>query len=179
MPENDLNRQIEFTRHFSECEQAMQAFAFSLVLNQDEVDDIIQETLTTLWQNFGDYDPQRPFLPWANGFVYRHVLMHRRSCATQRRHVLSEEAMQRLAEDAPASLERHTAMCRALEECLQSLSQTQRDLLEQRYQSDGSLQELAAQTGRTANALYKNLQRIREILYGCVMKRIASDGFTA
>ena len=179
MTDHDMNREIQFTRHFSECEQAMQAFAFSLVLNQDEVDDIIQETLTTLWQNFDDYDPQRPFLPWANGFVYRHVLMHRRSRATQRKHVLSEEAMQRLAEDAPASLERHTAMCRALEECLQSLSQTQRDLLEQRYQSDGSLQELAAQTGRTANALYKNLQRLREILYGCVMKRIASDGFTA
>ena len=47
--END--RHVQFTRHFAECERAMTAFAYSLVPNHSDADDIIQETLAALWKH--------------------------------------------------------------------------------------------------------------------------------
>ena len=41
MSEPDYIRQAQFTRHFSENERALQAFAFSLVPNAADVDDIL------------------------------------------------------------------------------------------------------------------------------------------
>ena len=175
----DAERHAQFTRQFAECERAMQAFAFSLVPNRADADDIIQETLKALWEKFDEYDPVRPFLPWANRFVYRQVQMHRRKQAIRQKYVFTAETFEQLASDEPVSLERDRTMGAALEKCLQKLSSKNRELIEQRYLTKGSLQDYAEETGRSANALYKTLQRIRESLHGCISRRLAQEGFTA
>ena len=179
MKDDQTHRHVQFTRHFAECEGAMTAFAFSLVPNRADVDDIIQETLKALWNKFDDYDPERPFLPWANRFVYRQVQMHRRSAAIRNKYVFTDDTFEALAGAAPDSIERDKAMSAALDKCLGKLNEKQRDLIEQRYLAKGTLQDLAEESGRTANALYKTLQRIRESLYHCIYNRIEKEGFTA
>ena len=159
---SDPERHAQFTRLFAECESNMQAFAFSLVPHQSDVDDIIQETLKALWEKFEEFDPDRPFLPWANRFVYRQVQMHRRAQANKQTFSFSEETFELLANDEPVSLDRDKAMGVALEKCLQKLSSKNRKLIEERYQKDGSLQDYAESLGQTANSLYKTLQRIRQ-----------------
>jgi RNA polymerase sigma-70 factor (ECF subfamily) len=181
MPEesSETERQVQFTRHFAECERSMLAFAYSLIPNRADADDVVQETLAALWKHFDDFDPDRPFLPWANRFIYRQVQMHRRKQATRAKYFFSDETIEQLAKDESFSLERDRAMAAALEKCLQKLSAKNRELVEQRYLSKGSLQEFAEQSGRTSNALYKMLQRIRESLHQCITQRLAREGFTA
>lgn len=181
MPEqnSETERHIQFTRHFSECERAMTAFAFSLVPNRADVDDVIQDTLSALWKNFDSYDPDRPFLPWANRFVYRQVQMLRRKQSNRAKLFFSEETFEHLANEEDSSFERDKVMGAALEKCLEKLSPKSRELVEQRYLSNGSLQQHAEKTGRTAEAVYKTLQRIRESLHGCIVKRLAKEGFTS
>ena len=177
MPEDpsDTARQVQFTRHFAECERALQAFAYSLVPVRADADDIVQESLAALWKNFDQYDPDRPFLPWANRFVYRQVQMHRRSQATRSKYFFSDQTIEQLAAEEPASLDRDQALSRALELCLERLSTKHRELVEQRYLDRESLQQVAEKSGRTANALYKTLQRIREALHSCICQRIARE----
>ena len=67
----------------------------------------------------------------------------------------------------------------ALEECLQKLSAKNRELIEQRYGSRGSMQDFAEQSGRSGNAIYKMLQRIRESLHHCITRRLEKEGYTA
>lgn len=174
----DTSRQIQFTRHFSEAENAMKAFAFSLVPNRADADDIIQETLKSLWEHFGDYDPQRPFLPWANRFVYRQVQMHRRSQTTRGKYFFNDETIEQLASDSDDSFEQSQAMEKALQRCLETISPRQRELIEQRYTSKGTLQELAHQLGKEPDALYKMLQRVREALHKCISKRMIREGYS-
>lgn len=175
----DPSRQAQFTRHFSECERALQAFAFSLVPNRADADDIVQEALQSLWEKFEDYDPDRPFLPWANRFVYRQVQMHRRKQAIRGKYFFSDETIEELAREEPVSLEKDQAMEAALEKCLLKLSRKNRELIEQRYLSQGSMQEFADQTGRSSNAVYKMLQRIRESLHRCITHRLEKEGIAA
>ena len=176
---SETERHVHFTRQFAECERAMHAFAYSLIPNRADADDVIQDTLAALWKHFDSYDPERPFLPWANRFVYRQVQMHRRKQATRAKYYFfSEETFERLASDQPVSLERDMAMRAALEKCLEKLSTKNRQLVEQRYLSKGSLQDYAQQAGRSSNSVYKMLQRIRESLHHCITRRIAKEGFT-
>ena len=176
---SETERQVQFTRHFAECERAIFAFAYSLIPNRADAEDVVQETLTSLWEHFDDYDPERPFLPWANRFVYRKVQMHRRKQTSRAKYFFSDETLEQLAGDESFSLERDQAMGAALEKCLGKLSSKNRELVEQRYLAKGALQEFAAQTGRTSNALYKTLQRIRESLHRCITQRLTKEGFTA
>ena len=178
MSSTDFQRQAQFTRNFAENERAMQAFAFSLVPHEADVEDIMQEALAALWEKFSDYDPARPFLPWANRFVYRQVQMHRRKHAIRQKYVFSEETLVELAGDTPVDAKREEAMSLALETCMGKLSDSQRTLVNQRYLAQGTLQDLAKDTGRNADALYKSLQRIRERLYDCIHHRIAQEGFS-
>ena len=175
---SDTNRQVQFTRHFAEAERSMKAFAFSLVPNRTDADDVIQETLKSLWQHFDDYDPERPFLPWANRFVYRQVQMHRRSQATRGKYFFSDETIEQLAHDPAETPEHSKAMELALEQCLQNIGSRQRDLIEQRYTSKGTLQDLARQLGKKPDSLYKMLQRVREALHKCICQRMTKEGFT-
>lgn len=177
--DSNTERQIQFTRHFAESERAMRAFAYSLVPSRADADDVVQETLAALWKHFDDYDPGRPFLPWANRFVYRQVQMLRRKQATRAKYFFSDETLEQLAEDKPFSLERDRAMSVALEKCLRKLSPKSRELVEQRYLSKGSLQDYAEQSGRSRDAIYKMLQRVRESLHGCITQRLTREGFTA
>lgn len=177
MSPSDFQRQAQFTRHFSENERAMQAFAFSLVPNRADVEDIMQEALAALWEKFADYDPERPFLPWANRFVYRQVQIHRRKHAIRQKYMFSEETLEQLAGDEPISAKREEAMSHALDQCLTKLSDSQRNLVNQRYLAKGSLQDLAKESGRNVDALYKSLERIRNRLYDCIHHRLAQEGF--
>ena len=179
MSSTDFQRQAQFTRHFAENERAIQAFAFSLVPNNADVEDIMQEALAALWEKFAEYDPARPFLPWANRFVYRQVQMHRRKHAIRQKYVFSEETLELLAGDEPITAKREEAMSQALDKCLANLSDSQRNLVNQRYLSKGSLQELAQETGRNVDALYKSLERIRTRLHDCIHQRMAQEGFGA
>ncbi|MEM7144241.1 MAG: sigma-70 family RNA polymerase sigma factor [Verrucomicrobiota bacterium] len=179
VPQNPdiTERQVQFTRHFAENEGSLHAFAYSLVPHRADADDIIQETLKSLWKHFEDYDPERPFLPWANRFVYRQVQQHRRSQATRAKYFFSDETIERLAASTPASDERDHALCQALDTCLEKLNATHRELVEQRYLAKVSLRDFAERQNQTPNALYKKLQRLREILHDCITNQLAKEGF--
>ena len=173
---DNTERQIQFTQRFSECERAMRAFAFSLIPNREDVDDIIQETLSELWRNFDKFDPERPFLPWANRFVYRQVLIHRRSTAIRLKYMFSEELLQHMVDEQPP-LERDVALSDALDKCLQGLTDDQRELVRLRYYTGESLKEVATRAGKSPDSIYKQIQRIREVLQECVTRRLAREGW--
>ncbi len=172
---DDYERQIQFTQRFSECERAMRAFALSLIPNRDDVDDVIQETLKELWRKFDEFDPGRPFLSWANRFVYRQVLIHRRSTAIRLKYMFSDELLQYMVNEQPP-LEPDVALSDALDNCLQLLADDQRELVRLRYFTGISLKEVAQKLGKSPAAIYKQIQRIRHAIQKCVTRRLAQGG---
>lgn len=173
---NDHDHNL-FTKLFVENEHAVYGFVFSLLPNRADADDVVQETMTQLWEHFGGYDQSRPFLPWANRFAYRQVLMHRRRQGV-RRKFFSEAALEVLASEYPEQPDWGDSRKQALQKCLGKLSDEQLTLIRQRYSDGDSLVDLAEQLDRTVNSLYKSLQRIRKALADCVTGRMAEEGCT-
>ena len=161
-----------FVRLLLQHQDTLLRYILPLVGHLDDAQDVLQQTALALWQKFDQYDPERPFLPWAKRFAHNEVLMHHRK---QRRYTfLTEELIQTLSErQGEQELEAEQRRS-ALQACLDSLPKADRQLLTERYAEAGmTVQQLAATTGQTPNVLYKALARIRRILLDCVGRKLA------
>ena len=59
-----------------------------------------------------------------------------------------------------------------LEECLKELPEDRRELLMQAYESESSMKALAKRAGRSPDALYKMMSRLRLTLLLCVERKL-------
>ena len=162
----------QFTTLFVKHERQLYGFIAAMLAQPAEAEDLLQETARGLWKKFGEYDPALPFLPWAKKFARYEVLNYLERQRTRRKY-FSEEMVELLAQDWDQVNQQHEARILALESCVEALPEKSRHLLNDRYSDANSLQQVAAQEGTTANALYKTLQRIRKALRDCVNRRLA------
>jgi RNA polymerase sigma-70 factor (ECF subfamily) len=161
-----------FVRLFLQHQNDLLRSILPLVGSLDDAQDVLQETAAALWRKFDQYDPGQPFLPWAKRFARNEVLMHHRR---KRRYTfLSADLIATLA-DRHEEHEQFAEQRRgALRNCVEKLPQADRLLLDQRYAGPGTtVQRLAAETGSTANVLYKALARIRRQLLDCISRSLA------
>ena len=111
----------EFVRLWTRYQPEVRRYVCMLVPAAADAEDVIQQTASRLWEKFEQYDPERPFLPWAIGFAYHEVLSWRQRQARDRL-VFSEEILAQLhatfgEESSLLELRR-----KALDGCLQKLS---------------------------------------------------------
>lgn len=160
-------------RLFLENEPQMLRAVMVLVPQRNDARDIVQDTAVALWQHFDQYDPQRPFLNWALGFARMHVRRFFR--AVERRSKLSEKAAEALliaAEDREGRKEKHSAALRA---CLDELPPPARGLIEDYYFEEKTVDALGTAYGKSVEAVYKSIQRLRRTLLDCITRRLAES----
>ncbi|MGA2554914.1 MAG: sigma-70 family RNA polymerase sigma factor [Verrucomicrobiota bacterium] len=162
--------QQQFLSLFLRSEREIFRYVAVLVPNMTDAEDIVQQTALALWEKFDDYDPARPFTPWACRFALnktRQWIERRQRWQALLERGLAEELAQRRQELEPEIEQR----LRHLEACLGKLPRGQRSLLERYYCEHADVDELAGRSGRTVAAIYKMLQRIRHSLQACVESR--------
>ncbi len=141
-----------------------------LVGNLADAQDVLQESAVAMWGKFDQYDPDRPFLPWARQFARNEVLMFHRK--KRRFSFLSDELVAQLVERQEEQVDSQRLRQEALESCLQKLAGDDLHLILQRYDSQTTIQQFADQVGKSPNALYKHLGRIRSMLLDCVRRSL-------
>ena len=165
--------EADFVRLLLRHENALRAFARSLLPHWDAVDEVLQDASIVMWQKFGQLEAESGFLPWGKVIVRFHCLrFHERS--RRREAAFSQELLDLLAAEAEQIDEGvHDDRRRALESCLQQFAAPQRELLLAPYLHHGRISELAAFQKVSANALYKKLGRLREKLRDCVNNKFS------
>lgn len=170
-----MTRQEEFLRALLEHERDVRAFIGSIVRQQNACDEVFQDVALTLWEQYDRYDPRRSFGAWARGVAANKIL--------QRRHndlrfpvPLPPEAIQAVLEAFDKTEETASARAEALAKCLQDLPADARELLRLRYAEEQRPQQIAAGTGRTVDAVYQALCRIRGSLERCIRGRLTARG---
>lgn len=169
---DDAAKLAGFVKLMTEHQGNLRAFIVSLIPGSPDVADVLQETNAVLWQKRDRFEPGTNFLAWAFRIARYEVLreLHRRR---RRGHVtFSEEAVAVLASIEPED-ETAEDLLSALDLCLDKLSESQREIVRERYTPGQSLEELATRTGRTAGSLRIALLRIREILRHCIEQTLA------
>lgn len=137
--------------------------------------DVLQETNLDLWARIGDYDFDRPFLPWAFGFARQRVLAFRRQHGRSRL-MFGEEAfgiINQAAIDLAAETDERLV---ALRQCLQKLTPEQAALIRERYFVRIPVKQMAVNWNETVNNISSRLHRIRKSLARCISAALSAEG---
>jgi RNA polymerase sigma-70 factor (ECF subfamily) len=160
-----------FVRLLTQHERRVYAFILSLVPSWHDADEILQETNVRLWTEFERFERGSDFCAWACAIAKYQVLTHRKQQARQRVR-FTDEFLDVVAEEMAAEADDlAAARQRALQGCVEGLSPTSRDMLKAYYRSGAVGSEVARQFGRSIDALYKSLSRIRQALHDCIERK--------
>jgi RNA polymerase sigma-70 factor (ECF subfamily) len=169
--EQQRGRSGAFVQQLTGCQSRLYAYVCTLLGGSADAGDVLQETNLVLWSKADEYDPQRPFLPWAYRFAYLQVLAHRK-----RRHnsrlVLDDRLLEQVAQEYHRQDEAEDQRA-ALDGCVGKLPPEQRELLARRYTDNESVLALADRLGQTPNVVSASLYRIRKTLLRCLEATLA------
>jgi RNA polymerase sigma-70 factor, ECF subfamily len=167
--------QQRFLSLFLRSEREVFRYVAALVPNVADAEDIVQQTAIALWEKFDAYDPAQPFTPWACRFALNKAkqwIERRQRWQALLEGGLAEELARRREELRPEMEVR----LKHLENCLGKLPEDQRSLVEGYYYERKGIETLSASSGRTVEATYKALQRIRQALLNCVQRAAKPEG---
>jgi RNA polymerase sigma-70 factor (ECF subfamily) len=156
-----------FLRLFLSSEREVFRYVAALVPDVGNAEEIVQQTAVELWKKFPEYDPQRPFTPWACRFALNVV---KQWSAGQKRWQslldggLAEELVNRREQLRP----RFENRLHHLNHCLEKLTAEQRGIVDAYYSRRERIEAIATATRRSVDAVYKALQRIRLLLRQCI-----------
>ena len=152
---------------------ALRAYVVSLMPGQSEVDDVIQEANSWIWQKRVEFEPGTNFRAWMFSVAKFKVLAHWRDRQRRREWVVPEETLSRLIEQVETGAFSTTSRKQiVLRECLLQLRPNDRGLILKRYLKGGQLKELATEVGRSTESLKVSLHRIRTVLRKCVESKM-------
>ena len=152
-------------------------YIFGLIPHNEDARDVLQETLLAITEKFDDYDPCRPFLPWAYKFAFHRAMKHR-DHNPRRVHNFSTDVLELLAVAHDNQAPILHARLMTLEQCLEKLPAADRLLLRERYGSTLNLDEIASQVRQSRRTLLRNLKRLRDWLHDCVNRHVVLGGET-
>ena len=167
---NKLLFEATFLKH--QCE--IRRYVASLLPNRADADDVFQRVSLVLWEKYATYDSSRSFSAWAYGVAFYEVKNFVRVRSRSKLH-FNDELLTILAYESEQRSDDRDRRISAMQECLQEMKTADRKLLEQSYGNRSSIKELAAQMGRSSNAIYKRLDRLRAKLQTCIRIRTSRE----
>jgi RNA polymerase sigma-70 factor (ECF subfamily) len=154
----------------------LRRYIYTLLPSEEDAKDVLQEVCISISRKFGDYDRSRPFMPWACRFAYLKVMKFHEQQRSRRAVRLPTEVLELLAvtreEEEPVLAERLVA----LERCIEKLTDVDRRLIRARYVDRAPTEQLAASFSQSRRTLFRNLERIRRLLYECIRRSVVLEG---
>ena len=164
-----------FVAQLMEHRHRLYAFIAKQLVNATDVEDVFQKTSLVLWQKMEQFDATRSFFHWACGVAFNEV---RNFLTTQRRSRLHFDGklVELLAAEAQEEEELSEARLQALRACVAHLPDRQQRILQDCYDGSTTVSAVANTLGRSRDALYKQLARLRQRLLDCIRRRLAREG---
>ena len=166
-----------FLRQFAAHEAALRTYVRRLVPTRHDAADVMQEVALVLWKKFGELDRPENFRRWAFGVARYETLSWVRDKARGRR-VLADDVLDTISQESATIDEQLQTQRDALEDCLDRLPAGERTLVLRAYMPGVQIKDLAAQSGRTVQAFYQWLHRIRVRLIDCTRRTMRAEGLS-
>ncbi len=168
--------QKRFARLVALHQREVEAYIFANVPRWGDVDDIWQETVVRLWEEFEKYEQGTSFGAWATRVAYYQILTWRKK--QQRSKLVFDDAfVEAIAAEREVTSSAETRhRLKALDSCLDDLSEKQRDLLTRFYAPQAKTKDIAAALQTSVDAVYKAVQRVRTALRTCIETRTREEG---
>jgi RNA polymerase sigma-70 factor (ECF subfamily) len=152
-------------------QKVIYSYILSMVHNCSDADDIMQETMTLMWERFGQFQPGTNFGAWgvkvARFKTLSYLKKNKRS-----EEVFDESLMAQIENCYSRKVERMNTRLIALQDCLKKLNDRDRKLIRILYEEGLKITELSNRLNRPVEGLYKVIARIHTVLRRCVSKTV-------
>jgi RNA polymerase sigma-70 factor (ECF subfamily) len=156
------------TRH----QRQIFAYIYTLVPDRHDAEDLLQETSLIICEKFDEFTPGTDFVAWACQIAWWRIRYSRQKFA-RAKVIFDDEVLKAVSRTAGTMREELDERHAALALCLQKLAPRDRELVLTRYEPGGGVAEAARRSGRSMEAAYKALHRLRKLLYDCVTHELA------
>jgi RNA polymerase sigma-70 factor (ECF subfamily) len=164
----------EFMRLYLAHEYRIRGYIRCLVKHYADVDDVLQNAAVVMWKKYRSLESHDQFLRWALAIARFEVLKH---FEKKRNHLqmFSPELFSAIEENTANIVQNQDRRREALQECIESLRQQDKELLRLRYQIHSTTRNVAQTLGRSIDAIYKALNRIHQKLLLCIRYKLARE----
>lgn len=170
----DKQRYELFVRHLLEHEPRVRAFLRGLLPTWQDVEEVTQEASLVAWRKFSEFEEGTSFGGWFLTIARYEALSHRRQLA--RTPLVFSDALLDLLATESIEDEFEQERRQHLQGCLKALDPRHRELLMKVYSPGVVMREVAKQSGKSEQAFYKVVQRLRSSLLKCISKAMAMEG---
>jgi RNA polymerase sigma-70 factor, ECF subfamily len=169
------SRNREFVRLLAEHERKLAGYVHILVPVWQDAEDVLQTTKLRLWEQFDSFELGTDFAAWAITTANYMVRAHRKRCQRQR-VCFDNDVLERLSQFVPSPLSSTwNDSVLALVECVNTLSDANRKLLQLSCSERRKVKDIAAELGQTPSVAYVTLFRVRRFLFDCIRKRMHEE----
>lgn len=169
LPSDNPQKMESFIELLTLHDQALTAYVMTMVPTAADAQDILQETKIALWRSFDSFETGTNFAAWARKAALNRILDFRKRKGRENERLwFTEECYERIAEDFESGADAREEQNLKLRECINKLQAPHREILTLRYFRDSTIEDVAARVGRTVDATYRVLSRIRLALRKCL-----------
>jgi RNA polymerase sigma-70 factor (ECF subfamily) len=176
-PDDSPDKSKVFLRLFLQNERRLYAYVLTLLPHRADADDVLQDASLVMWDKFHPESPPDDFAAWGCRIAYFKILDFFKK-GHRARVRFSQAMLERVAETAieQAGVLQLDARRDALAGCIEKLPARDRDLLARRFTPGATTKSTSEQIGRSVDAVYKALARVRRALFECVQRALAREG---
>jgi len=171
--EASLDRQKQLMLLMTQHQRRIFGYIHTLVPDRHDAEDILQETSMVIVEKFAEFQPGTDFVAWACQIAWWRVRAARQKYARSK-VVFDDDVLDSVAQTASEMQSEISDRHEALSRCLQRLHPRDRELLLTRYEPGARVEEAAERSGRSLEAAYKALARLRKLLFDCVTNQLAT-----
>ena len=150
-------------------------FVFSICPNQTAVEDITQETNRVLWEKRADFEIGTDFRAWIRSIARFQTLNYVKTSRRKSWLHFDTGLVDLLAADFESNQELQTQRQTYLDQCIERLSDQDRNIVELKYKNNESLRTIGHRQNRTVGALKQAFMRIRKQLKDCIQRKVHAD----
>jgi RNA polymerase sigma-70 factor (ECF subfamily) len=165
----------QFLKLLGAHERRLFAYVYALTTNWQDTEEVMQRVRIRVWQQFDQYDAEKPFDAWVRAIAYYLVLAYRKEKSRQR-EFFTEKVLEAVSKEFDAHLDGADQRRDALLHCLGKLDSRRRDMVTEYYSAArNSSVSIAGKLSMTPNALRQAVFRIRRILMECVSRTLRAE----
>ena len=168
MENNNSKKTDGFLNRLMQKQMRIYAFILSMVRNYEDADDILQDTVNTMWQKYAESQPINDFVSWGIQIAYYKILDYRKK---QKGNIHIHYNDQLFEEMLPVikEIDRHSDVRLVkLKNCLKRLGPRESKFIELRYYQELKPKQISSLLGLSILNVYKIMSRIHSQLLQCV-----------
>jgi RNA polymerase sigma-70 factor (ECF subfamily) len=163
----ESSRHDRFFRLFLSSQDRIYGFLFVMIHNRNDVDDLLQETISSMWEHFDKYQAGTNFTAWGIT-IARNKALNFIKKNVRSRPQLSDDVYSEIVEIETEGKDDLSERTDALRKCCEKLKDIDRKILSLRYRKDVSMKKIAQVLGRSTTGIYHTMARIHSLLQECV-----------